>query len=234
MNENIQDTSTSQLFSSKIKLRIFYLFEIYQKLTLHEISEKLSRDKSSIHPHIQKLIEMGFIKQPTKVDENRSFIFERSQKQLSYNRGLDFSLGLTPEFISQMLRVKIDICIAEKMLIEESLTFWKKLEKKNQTQDYSEEFYELIKYINDYQIDENGQFVLNEKKKPSRFSKTSSVLIPLEEDTFEEFRKDFNDLVYKYQKIALEKEKTSSQHYPLWVLTKFIPIEKVIEKNTQK
>lgn len=235
MNENIQDISTNQLLSSKIKLKIFYLFEIYQKLTLQEIAEKLSRDRSSIHPHIHKLIEMGFLKQPTQVDENRSYIYERSQKQLSWNRGLDFSLGLTPEFISQMLQIKIDVCKAEKLFIEENLTFWSKLKEENQKKEHSDKFYELIKYVNDYQTDEDGKFLLIQKNKSSRFSKTSTVITQLEEETFREFRKEYKQLTSKYHRIALEKKKNQpASHFPLWVLTKFIPLEKILERNNLK
>ena len=234
MNPNQPDFTTGQLLSSRIKFRIFHLFEIYQKLTLQEIADKLSRSKSSIHPHVHKLIEMGYLKQPNKVDENRSYIFERSDKQLGFNRGFDFSSGLTPQFISQMVQVKVDICEAEKMLIDESIHFWKLLEKLNQDPANTEELKELIQDINDYDLDMNGHFKLNEKGKPSLFSKTSTVISYFDENTFREFRQEFNILMAKYHTIMAEQGTQPKRHSPILVYTKIIPLEKFVEYNNRK
>jgi len=51
-----------ELLESELRFRIFSLLNIYPELSFSEISRLLNKNKSTLHPHLQKLIEIGVIK----------------------------------------------------------------------------------------------------------------------------------------------------------------------------
>jgi len=50
-----------EVLESEIRFRIFSLLNIYPELSFSEISRLLNKNKSTLHPHLQKLIEIGVI-----------------------------------------------------------------------------------------------------------------------------------------------------------------------------
>ncbi len=44
-----------------IRLRIWGLLNVYPELSFTELAKKLGKSKSTIHPHLQKLIELGIV-----------------------------------------------------------------------------------------------------------------------------------------------------------------------------
>jgi DNA-binding transcriptional ArsR family regulator len=50
-----------ELLESELRFRIFSLLNIYPELSFSEIAELLDKRKSTLHPHIQKLIDIGVI-----------------------------------------------------------------------------------------------------------------------------------------------------------------------------
>lgn len=51
-----------EVLESELRFRIFSLLNIYPELSFSEISRLLNKNKSTLHPHLQKLIEIGVIK----------------------------------------------------------------------------------------------------------------------------------------------------------------------------
>ncbi|MFW9827718.1 MAG: winged helix-turn-helix domain-containing protein [Candidatus Thorarchaeota archaeon] len=61
MEENqIKPTIDMSVFTG-IKLRIWGLLKVYPELSFTELAKKLGKSKSTIHPHLQKLIELGIV-----------------------------------------------------------------------------------------------------------------------------------------------------------------------------
>ena len=50
-----------ELLNHEIRFKIFSLLNMYPELNFTELSEKLNKSKSTIHPHIQKLIDVELI-----------------------------------------------------------------------------------------------------------------------------------------------------------------------------
>ncbi|UCC19779.1 MAG: winged helix-turn-helix transcriptional regulator [Promethearchaeota archaeon] len=50
-----------ELLESEIRFRIFSLLNIYPELSFSEIAEQLNKSKSTLHPHIQKLMDIGVV-----------------------------------------------------------------------------------------------------------------------------------------------------------------------------
>ncbi|MHA1721367.1 MAG: MarR family transcriptional regulator [Promethearchaeota archaeon] len=235
MDKNNIDTTPKQIFASKIKYRIIQLLYIHQKLTLQEMADKLSRDKSSIHPHVQKLIKMGYIKPPTQVDGNRSFIFEPTKKKANVDRGLDFKSGFTPTYISQVAEGALSVCEGKKTINEETIHFWKNIQKMNKNPEYFEELKNLFQYIFKFELDNKNNFKLNEEKNRIWDSKHFSMAHFFDEDTFKDFWNEFNQIILKYKKIEEEKEQIHPvvQH-PVYFRFEFLPLDKIIEISSRK
>jgi predicted transcriptional regulator len=51
-----------ELLESELRFRIFSLLNIYPELSFSQISGLLDKNKSTLHPHLQKLIEIGVVK----------------------------------------------------------------------------------------------------------------------------------------------------------------------------
>ena len=50
------------LEQNEIRLLIWGLLNIYNELSFTEIAQKLGKSKSTIHPHLHKLIDVGLVK----------------------------------------------------------------------------------------------------------------------------------------------------------------------------
>ncbi|MFX0042817.1 MAG: helix-turn-helix domain-containing protein [Candidatus Hodarchaeota archaeon] len=50
-----------ELLESELRFRIFSLLNIYPELSFSEIAKLLDKTKSTLHPHLQKLIDIGVI-----------------------------------------------------------------------------------------------------------------------------------------------------------------------------
>lgn len=53
--------SPSQLLESDIRFTIYCLLHVYPEISLSELSQRLNKTKSTIHPHLQKLLNIGLI-----------------------------------------------------------------------------------------------------------------------------------------------------------------------------
>ncbi len=239
MNQNRTDKSIHQIFLSKIKFRIYTLFEIYRKLTLQEIADKLSRDKSSIHPHVRKLIEIGILKPPKEVDEKRNYILELTddyEEKLNQIDGeLEFENGLTPTLISQVTQMGSKWMQVEKSLLDEHIQFNKIVNELNQKPEYSQEVYDLYQSIFAFDLDSNGNVKLNENGLPSNTSQSSNAIYYFDEETYTDFRAEWLQLTNKYGKIMAKKnESLPSLRRSVCFLAHSMPIEKIVEYNNRK
>lgn len=58
---NSKEESVIEILRSEIRFRIFVLLNLYPELSFSEISQKLKKSKSTIHPHLEKLIKLELI-----------------------------------------------------------------------------------------------------------------------------------------------------------------------------
>jgi len=60
-SKEIQEETVTEILKSEIRFRIFVLLNLYPELSFSEISQKLNKSKSTIHPHLEKLIKLELI-----------------------------------------------------------------------------------------------------------------------------------------------------------------------------
>lgn len=60
-SKEIQEETVIEILKSEIRFRIFVLLNLYPELSFSEISQKLNKSKSTIHPHLEKLIKLELI-----------------------------------------------------------------------------------------------------------------------------------------------------------------------------
>lgn len=58
---NSEEEPIIEILKSEIRFRIFVLLNLYPELSYSEISQKLKKSKSTIHPHLKKLINLELI-----------------------------------------------------------------------------------------------------------------------------------------------------------------------------
>lgn len=237
--EDKRNMPMHQLFTSKIKFRIYNLFEIYRKLTLQEIADKLSRSKSSIHPHVRTLIDIGILKEPTVMDEKRNLILELTddyQEKINIiDSELDLSKGLTPYAISKISQMGVKWMQIEKTLLDEHIQFTKNIEKMNQSLEKFEEVRDLCQSIFKFEQDSKGQIKTNEKGIPINSSISNNSIYYFDEDTYLEFRNELFHLGAKYGEIMEEKNKIDPNlRRSVCFMAHSMPIEKIIEVNNRK
>ncbi|MFX1327524.1 MAG: winged helix-turn-helix domain-containing protein [Promethearchaeota archaeon] len=61
MEENQIKPTIDMSVLTGIRLRIWGLLNVYPELSFTELAKKLRKSKSTIHPHLQKLIELGIV-----------------------------------------------------------------------------------------------------------------------------------------------------------------------------
>ncbi|MFW9781638.1 MAG: ArsR family transcriptional regulator, partial [Candidatus Heimdallarchaeota archaeon] len=61
MEENQIKPTIDMSVLTGIRLQIWGLLNVYPELSFTELAKKLGKSKSTIHPHLQKLIELGII-----------------------------------------------------------------------------------------------------------------------------------------------------------------------------
>ena len=55
--------SFKDIFKNKLRFQMWGLFSMYPELSLSDLSQKLGKSKSTIHPHLKLLLEIGLIQE---------------------------------------------------------------------------------------------------------------------------------------------------------------------------
>ena len=126
-----------EVLESELRFRIFSLLNIYPELSFSEISRLLNKNKSTLHPHLHKLIEIGVIE------------VSREEKV----RG---------NFTKYYYSMKSDVFEEIGMLGEESIDKSIFIVLKNWMKFIGKISTSYEKYFNDLELDENGMKVLKE------------------------------------------------------------------------
>ena len=78
IHEELKKRGITVLFYSHI--RIIILLSIYEKLSMKEISEKISRDKSTVTILVNKLEKLGYIQKEVGVEDKRVIYLTLKEK----------------------------------------------------------------------------------------------------------------------------------------------------------
>ena len=235
----LDKSSVTQLYHSKIKFRLFSLFEIYRSLTLQEAADILGRDKSSIHPHMQFLIEVGLLQEPSKVDKNRNNIYELApdydQKIRNLDSFHDYSQGLTADLLTNMLASGENLVRMEKFLLEEELRFHKYLNGIKSESDGFEKLWAILQPILQIKVDKENQILRDKEGNLITESISSNTLYYFDRNTFLEFKQEYFNLIRKFEEIQ-EKRTKEDPKLPRTVcfIGHSLALKPILTVNTKK
>ncbi|MCF2142002.1 MAG: helix-turn-helix domain-containing protein [Candidatus Lokiarchaeota archaeon] len=203
--------------NSKTRLEALLLLFIYRKLSLTNISEILHKSKNTIIYHMRLLNEQGLITELTEKEEH-------SIKPIKY-------FVLHPEFHKKLYEPfeKLD-----KSSTADILNYSKTIFKYNILlfETIREFLHQLGEFYN------QNQQQIHSSEEALQFHQTHQVprdLIPLSEQAFQQYRKDYAELMKKTLS-NIDKEKLEDTHviHPYLAFNTVIPLKTLFEFRTSK
>ncbi|MFX1304246.1 MAG: winged helix-turn-helix domain-containing protein [Promethearchaeota archaeon] len=147
MEENQIKPTIDILDLTGIRLRIWGLLKVYPELSFTELAKKLGKSKSTIHPHLQKLIELGIV-EISKKEHIRanieahyySLTTDADEKTLIW--GYDLSDGLDKELVQKIAKSRKSFAIYNRKMIDRYIKFCEYIEETD-----SDDIVEFFKQI---------------------------------------------------------------------------------------
>lgn len=176
---NASDTIKNYIkaISNKTRLSIWYLIVVYRDITLDELSFFLSKSKSTIHHHIQKLLDSELIEEITKPGSKTRY-YKPIELNLSQKLREQFNKGLfaeqTPEKQKELSNMYEDIAKLNTIELVNSLQY------------ILENYYDNLDDNVTKRYDQLGEIAIGS--------------IYLSEENAKKFRKEHRELAMKYLK----------------------------------
>ena len=155
-----------------LRLQIWGLLNVYPELSFTELAKKLGKSKSTIHPHIQKLIEVGIIEISKKEHvraniEAHYYSLTPDAEEITSVLGFDFSNGLDKDLVQKLAKSRKSFAIYNRKLLDRFIKFCEFLEE-NDSDDVVEIFKQNYKATNfakqDVSTIHSGSFFLTENQ----------------------------------------------------------------------
>lgn len=123
----------SKLLESDIRFSIYCLLHIYPEISLSELSQKLKKTKSTIHPHLKKLLNIGLIEvsKEVKVRANikaKYYALKSGYKEEMEEYLLDTSQSIDQTTVQNKINLNKSCVIFLKTIYERYLRFLENLE----------------------------------------------------------------------------------------------------------
>lgn len=102
-----KEKSSIELLLSKTKFQIYSYLEIYKELTSNTLEKVLKKSKSTIHSHIQDLIDIGIISPPNRRDSLGNIIYCLSPNCYEQLNNMDAEIDLSKPELSEKEMLKL-------------------------------------------------------------------------------------------------------------------------------
>jgi predicted transcriptional regulator len=208
------------LEQNEIRLLIWGLLNIYNELSFTEIAQKLGKSKSTIHPHLHKLIDVGLVK-VSKQKKVRgsipakyySMVPNAMEKTLFTT--LDVSKGINKEMSQNVINASKSKINYSKLILDMSINFWEIIERLDDSEKKVEILKNIptIKHYNDL--------------KYGRFNHTRFFLT---EEQYRRWLELYFDLAIKFDtEISKEYNENPNVDRPYYFFAFILPIKYYIE-----
>ena len=189
-----------------IRLRIWGLLNVYPELSFTELAKKLGKSKSTIHPHLQKLIELGIVEISKRKHvraniEAHYYSLTPDADEITSVLGYDLSDGLDRELVQKLAKSRKSFAIYNRKLIDRFIKFCEYIEETD-SDDIVEIFKQTYKTTEFTKLDissiHSGSFFLTEnqwKKWQSSFNKLG---MEFQEQWIKEQKESPNQEKYMY------------------------------------
>ncbi len=190
-----------------IRFRIWGLLSVYPELSFTELAKRLGKSKSTIHPHLQKLVELGIVEISKREHvraniEAHYYSLTPDAENIISVVGYDFSHGFDKELVQRMAKSTKSIAMYNRKILDEYIKFCEYVEETD-SDDIVEICKEIYKTINlkklDYSHFSMGEFFLTE----SQWKRWQKQLIKL-------------GMEFQEQCIKEQKENPNQEKYIYW------------------
>jgi predicted transcriptional regulator len=192
---------------SGIRYRIWGLLKVYPELSFTELAKKLGKSKSTIHPHLQKLIELGIVEISKKEHiraniEAHYYSLTPNSDEITSIAGCDLSHGLNKEVVKIAAKSLKSVALYNKKILDKYIKFFEYLEETD-SDDIIKLWKEIYKTKN-----------FTEQDIPQFFGGESF----LTEDQWMRFQKQFVKFSMDWQEqyIKEQKENPNQEKYIYW------------------
>lgn len=205
-----------ELMEHELRFRIFTLLSIYPELSFSQISKKLGKSKSTLHPHLEKLMEIELIHISRK--EKVRGKFERFYYSLKpgYEEKTQSIDREIPDDINEEF---------EKLVLNDAKTWITSL--KNILDAYIQ-FFETLPSRENYS--ERIKKYVGEEAKLNETAPFSSISFLTEKD-YKTARKLFFNTIIKEMEEFQDKSSGKIAEKPYCIITLGIPIKEVLEST---
>ena len=140
-----------------IRLRIYGLLNVYPELSFTQLAKKLGKSKSTIHPHLQKLIKLGIVKISKKKHvraniEAHYYSLTPDADEITFKAAYDLSNGLTKELVHKIAKSTKSLAIYHRNILDKAIKFCEYLEETD-SDDIVEIFKDIYKTVNYTKLD---------------------------------------------------------------------------------
>ena len=218
----------NDIFRNDIRFQLWGLFSMYPELSLSDLSKKLGKSKSTLHPHIKMLLQLDII-EIIREEKIRGSI---KAKIFALKKGYDEKISsCCPEYYQKkVIDKEIGSIIARQGLAKAKI--------KKKTVETEIEFWEKILNSGIGGPDEFALQLLQEMYKLKQKSK-GQVLMPLDslftqgyfsENVYKDFRTLYFEFFDKIQTIIHEDEKDDPTiEKPFFFSTQVLPLKKMFD-----
>ncbi|NVM37969.1 MAG: winged helix-turn-helix transcriptional regulator [Candidatus Lokiarchaeota archaeon] len=206
MEENqIKPTIDSSVLTG-IRFRIWGLLNVYPELSFTELAKRLGKSKSTIHPHLQKLIELGIV-EISKREHVRANIEahyysltpDANEKLLV--AGYDLSQGIDMEFVQKVAKSNKSVAIYNRNILDKYIKFCEYVEETD-SDDIVEICKDIYKTVNLTKLDIShffmGEFFLTENQWKRWQKLFYKLALEFEEQCIKEQKENPNQEKYIY------------------------------------
>ena len=189
-----------------IRLRIWGLLNVYPELSFTELAKKLGKSKSTIHPHLQKLIELGIVEISKRehiranIEAHYYSLTPDADKIVSL-AGFDLSQGYSKELIQKISKSTKAIAMYNRRILDKYIKFREYLEETD-SDDIVEIYKEIYKTVNFTKFDishlDAGSFFLTENQWKRWQKLFFKLAIEFEEQCIKEQKENPNQEKYIY------------------------------------
>jgi len=228
--ENKKGKKKSDLFKSKINFELWGLFSMYPQLSLSELSAKLGKSKSTIHPYIKDLLQREIIevKEEKKVRGNikaKIYSFKEGYHEKLFSCDSDSKCKQKEEFDKEFGSLLLNENIMKTKLylktLETQLAFLEKLLNSG-INGPDERALEILKQI--YELDADDESLLFKRHD------IYSIIAYNSKKAHELLHKMMNELVVKFNKaIAEEEQEFPDLEKPYHFIASGMPLKMMME-----
>lgn len=224
MNENQIKSTIDISFWNDIRYRIWGLLSVYPELSFTELAKKLGKSKSTIHPHLQKLIELGIVEISRKKHvraniEAHYYSLTPNAEEILSVAGVDPSHGYDKEIIQNIAKSHKSFGMYNRKILDKFIEFYEYLEETN-SDDIVEMYKKVYSTVNRTKQDITHFFMGN-------FFFT--------ENQWKRWQKLFYTLLMEFQEQCIKEQKENpNQEKYIYFLNMHIPVKILFEEMELK